>query len=112
MHILYVGGRDFGEYHQTQGVHQEVPFTSTHQFSAIKTSFFAAFGAFGRLRICNHGTRLWLATFFRTHGFSNDGVELFPCSIHTEQPKIMVNRLPGGKVVWQCSPATSILDHV
>src|SRR5215208_2471054 len=64
MHILYIGGGHFGEHNQTQGVHQEVTLTSTHQFATIKTSFFTTFSTFHRLAVSDHGTGLRPATCF------------------------------------------------
>jgi len=112
MHILHICCRHFCQYNQSQSVYHQVTFAPTHFFATIVASFFTSFSALCRLAIHNHGAGLRLATFFFAYSFSDCPVQLLPSSSSSKDRKIVINRLPGRKVMWQCPPDTSVLDHI
>src|SRR5689334_18126559 len=81
-------------------------------FTTIKSSLFTAFRTFGRLAVGDHRTRLRFFAYFHSDRFADETIELFPHSILAKQPKVMIDRLPGRKIVWQRTPNTAILHHI
>ena len=112
MDILNIGRSHFSQHQQPECVHNQVAFASTHLFSSIETTLFAAFGTFGRLTVDNHGTRLGFSPFFFPHGFSDHSIQFFPSPCFSKLGKIVIHCLPGWIFMRQCPPYTSILHHI
>src|SRR5690349_11132928 len=81
-------------------------------FTTVKSSTFTAFRTFVRLAVGDHRTRLPFFAYFHADRFADETIDLFPHSILAKQTEVVIDRLPGRKIVWQCTPDTAILDHI
>ncbi len=102
--------------HQSQNIHDQVPFSAWGLLMHIHTAFFTAFRRFDALAVNHSGTGLLLPSSFLAHLLDQNLIDLFPQSIVLPAPIIVVHRTPRRKIDRQHPPlatgAVNIQDRV
>src|SRR5689334_9586588 len=82
-------------------------------FSHIIALLRATHGAgFDRLAINNRSTGLWIAALLDPYLHAQGAQNLVPDAFFSPFPKVMVNRLPGRKVMRQGAPQTPTAQDI
>src|SRR5258707_2952708 len=110
--VVHVGGRHHHDKQQTHDIYQDMSLAAVDLFATVAAARLATLGRLDRLTVdggsAGRGRTSGLDADLRTEGIE----EALPGAIPGPPLKVVIDRLPGRKVMGQRSPTTTLADMV
>jgi len=110
--VLNVRRQDHYQENKTDGVDQDVTFTSVDLLARIVTPLVAGLGTLDALAVDDPRAGLTLSSFNQAQMFSQMGVNLVPQAIALPESEVVIDRAPRSEVFGQISPLAAGPDQI